>query len=309
MLRARRPSFGCDASGQRGSIRGMGGVAVNRERLQAAIELAQEATAGGRLLEVPNGFGPNPTKDYRAGQFTFDGQPWVVCTAPMISSSFRLLDAAVRQRLERGVAHAVAVLSKPEKDGSGPEPTTDYLRKYQQVAWSALGVAWVLDAGSHAGEFLADPVAPRLERDGFDELVSAIEEELQKCKPIRRPKDSRDAETIVGPAVDAALRKAGFQAVSSRRYAGFWRTPEADGLWRRPAGTPASFALEVKFDEQDVTNNPLCQAVEPLGDVDAMVNVRLARPDAKAVAPPLAVEAKRLLAEGALVKYLSVPTE
>jgi hypothetical protein len=280
---------------------------MDLERLQEAIKLAQETIASGDLVDVPKGFGSRADKDYKAGRFTLDGE-WVVCTAPMNSNSFQLLDATVRQRLERGAKHAVALLAgRPE--GHGPEPTDEYLRRYQQVAWSALGVAWVLDAGSLAGKFLADPAAPRPERRDFEDLVSAIDEELQRRRPIRRPKNSPDAETVVLPAVDAALRSSGFEAEASRQYRGFWRSPLADGLWRRPTGSPGSFALEVKFDEQDVTNNPLCQAVEPLGHVDAMVYVRLTRPDAKTVIPPLAEEAKRLLTDGALVKYLSVPTE
>jgi hypothetical protein len=54
-----------------------------------------------------------------------------------------------------------------------------------------------------------------------------------------------------------------FRPEPVRRYSGFWRRPETDGLWQRAVGIPATFALEVKLDED--MNNPLCQAVEPLG--------------------------------------------
>lgn len=282
---------------------------MNRERLQAAIELAREAVARGALRDVPNGFGPHPTRDYRAGHFTFEGEAWVVCTAPMISSSFQLLDAAVRQRLERKAMYAVAVLgARPERDGKGPEPTVEYLRSYQQVAWSALGVAWVLDAGSQAGEFLANPAGPALERGSFAALVDRIEKKLAGLHISPRPEASRAAEEIIRPRVEQALQEvdASFRP-EAKKYGGFWRRPEADGMWRRAAGIPATFALEVKLNED--INNPLCQAVEPLGQVDAMVYVRLTRPNAKSAVPALAVEAKTLLEASAPMKYLSVPTE
>ena len=70
--------------------------------------------------------------------------------------------------------------------------------------------------------------------------------------------------------------------------------------------TSETLALELKLDED--VNNPLCQAVESLGLVDAMVYVRLTRPNTKSVVPALAEEAKRLLEAGALMRYLGAPT-
>jgi hypothetical protein len=95
---------------------------------------------------------------------------------------------------------------------------------------------------------------------------------------------------------------------SARRRAagGIWRKPKADAIWGRDAGTPRRFGLEVKLDEDPY--NPLCQAVELLGHVDAMVYVRVSRPKAKPL-PPLAAKAKDLLEQHAPMKYLSVPAE
>jgi len=123
-----------------------------------------------------------------------------------------------------------------------------------------------------------DPAAGFADRGSFADLTACIERKLWALRRASRPKNSRAAERLIFPLVEEALKgmDPGFARAASRRYAGFWRRPEADGIWRRGSGMPASFALEVKLDED--SNNPLCQAVEVLGHVDAMVHVRVTKP-------------------------------
>jgi hypothetical protein len=276
------------------------------DNIQTAISCAQDVARAGRDLQpAPNGFRTLVSKHYRAGEFEVGDTRWAVCTAPMISSSFQLLDATVNCRLERGAAYAVALLGERAlSDGNGPNPTRDYLRKYQQIAWSAFGVVWVLDAGKFKGQFLADPAVERIERGDFDRMVRRVEKCLRTIEGSPRPKNSRDAEKKVRPVVERALSEFDFQRARSRQYPGFWRRPTADGMWTRESGWPASFALEVKLDED--YSAPLAQAVEPLGAADAMIYVRLVGGGATPASSRHANEAKKLLESHAPMRYLEV---
>ena len=280
--------------------------AADHERIRAAVSRAREIVARGTLRTIPNSFGDVPSAYYTAGDFTLDGESWVVCTARMYSSSFQLLDATVHERLKRGARYAVALLqARPAEEGTGPEPTETYLRRYQQVAWSALGVAWVLAAGKHDGVFLADPSLTRVDGGTFAAIASKIQSRLDAVVISPRPVKSRDAEAAVLPHVDAVLREMGFTLAESRKYTGFWRRPQADGLWQRSTDTKESFGLEVKLDEDPKV--PLCQAVELLGHVDGMACVRVAARTA-AWTGSHADHAKALLEDGAPMRYLTVGT-
>lgn len=282
------------------------------EQARTMIRRARERVARGGLDHVPNGFRSRPSEHYLGGRLE---EGWCVCTAPMLSSSFQLLDAAVRLRLDLGLPHVVAVLkARPNKDGSGPEPTPEYLRRYQGIAWSALGVAWVLDAGKHEGQFDPDP-GSALQRWDASSVFGKIDERLGPLRGTPLPleaslprKASETAESLVFPKVDDAIRQVNprfGEGEIHAPYGGFWRRPRADGIWRYQTGKQRSFGLEVKLDED--SNNPLCQAVELLGHVDAMVYVRVRRPTAKPI-HPLAEKAKASLEQGAPMKYLEVAT-
>lgn len=280
-----------------------------RQPIADAIAAARNA-AEGTLRHVANGFRTRTSEHYRAVEFAVPRQEtrWTLCTAHMLSSSFNLLDATVHARLEAGTRHAVAILKeRPKKDGRGPEPTEDYLRRYQQVAWSAFRVVWVLDSGSHAWEFLADDQVEHLESGDFEAITKEIERVL-KARPLQsRPKNSRAAEKVVRDAVSSALSKFSFEAAPSTRYQGFWRRPVTDGRWTRTSGGyPSSFALEVKLDED--VGNPLCQAVEVLGLVDAMVHVRLVKSGSNSVIPAHLPEAKEMLKRSAPMRYIELST-
>jgi hypothetical protein len=278
---------------------------MDREHIVAAIRRAQEFVARNELQRIPDGFRARPRKGYRGGKFRLGDEPWTVCTAPMISSSFQLLDATVNARLERETEHAVALLDA-RPDGTGPEPTPEYLRKYQQVAWSALGVVWVPNAGNYKGKFLADPNLPTLRSDDGSKLVAHVESRLRQLRMHSRPKKSREAEEKIVPEVEKALCEVDLNFKrDGRQYGGFWRRPQADGIWRRSTGAPLRFGVEVKLDED--AYNPLCQAVELLGHVDAMVYVRIQKLGGRE-APGPATRAKNLLERALPIRYLDLQT-
>lgn len=258
---------------------------------------------------IPDGFGAGaPHSDtFRAALLPAPGGDWVVCRAPVIPSAFRLLDATVRQVLERRstgapIAGAIAILEpRPAKEGKAPELDGNYVRRYQQAVWSAFGVAWVLDEKPDL--FPGDPVVPRPRHAAFDALANKVADKLARSPLPKIPKNSRDAEKQVRPIVQSALGS-DFKKVSSR-YRGFWRRPSADGIWEHPDG--CSIALEVKLHE-DLTC-PLTQAVEPLGRVDGVVYVRVGDAAlAKNPAAELAVEAKKVLERNAPVRFLTLET-
>lgn len=274
--------------------------------LTAAIAAARTA----KLQKIPEGFGGGKL---RAGPGVFNGglvsvgdEHWVVCRARVISDRFRLLDATVRQKLERQkdgsvpIAGAVAFLDPP-KEGKLKRPKLPgdaYITRFQQIVWSAFRVAWILPGGTFCEES-----AKPIDRSGFDALVGRIRPTL--VEPLRRrPKDSRAAEKEVLARISPVLTEAGFAPAPSRRYAGFWRAPLADGMWRRGDGRlPASFGLEVKLTEDP--DCPLCQPVELLAHVDGVIHVRVGSETPKG-AVKLADRAKALLEEHAPMKYLTL---
>lgn len=292
-----------EADAESGARDEKGQDGMNVERVRAAIRKAQ---AQSKLEPIPNGFLGRPSAYVNGAGFDSDDEPWVVCAGPLHSSSARLLDATMSYKLAQGARYAVAILGKrPKDDGAGPEPREDYLRHYQQVAWSALGIAWVVTQCDLDGQFLADASVQRIERGNFDDIANAIVRRLSELKIRSKPANSRAAEKLIYPAVEAVLVKDfGFERAPKRSYRGFWRRPAADGLWTRSSRIPESFALEVKLDE-DVCA-PLCQAVEPLGEARAMVYVRMRPRGAKENASPNAVRAKALLEGGAPIRYLNV---
>ena len=252
---------------------------------------------------IASGFGElrgDESNFERATLKTADGV-WAVCRAPAVSSEFRLLDATVRQRLAEGVVGGVAILSPPEPLHGSPAPE-GYRRRYQEIAWNAFRVVW-LDESAPAA-FAADAPRPRGQ---FDAIVDAVAAQCSEGVAGARPTKSREAEVPVRDLVGAALSALGFTYTPSTAYRGFWRRPMADGVWRR-GGTdaPLSIGLEVKLDEDQA--NPLCQAVEVLGEVDAMFYVTVPRHSPKhGAVHPLVAKAKELLQRHAPMRYLECP--
>jgi hypothetical protein len=267
----------------------------------AAVEQARKALS--RAVKIPNGFSKHPSAHYLGATFPGpDSETWTVTTAPMISDSFQVIDAAVNYKLENDANHAV-VLLQPRQKGSGPGPTEDYLRRYQQVAWSAFRVAWILEAGAQQGTFLADAEAPRLPRGEFDGLAGEIDEALKRAKVTKAPKNSKEAEAIVTGILSPVLARHEYEE-RRRSYGGFWRRPQTDGLWARAGREPRTFALEVKLHED--RNNPITQAIEVLGAADAMVYVRMVPRNAKDETLKRAQTAKDALQEHAPMRYLTL---
>lgn len=195
------------------------------------------------------------------------------------------------------IAGAVALLDPPE-EGKLKLPGDPYIARFQQIVWSAFRVAWILPGGTFSQES-----AKPIDSSGFDALVRRIRPTL--AEPLRRrPKGSRAAEKEVLARISPVLTEAGFVPAPSRRYAGFWRAPVADGLWRRGAGRlPASFGLEVKLAED--LDCPLCQPVELLANVDGVIHVRVGSETPKG-AVDLADKAKALLEKHAPMRYLTL---
>jgi len=245
--------------------------------MESTAIIAAAFAAKQNAVPVPGGFGIGMARSshFKGAEFTHVDTKWVVCTAPMLSPSFRLLDATVRHRLEKNAFGAVAILrARPRSDGHGPSPSEAYLRRFQQIAWTALQVLWVLEEHVELGrQFLADVNQPLVGASEFDELANEIDGELQQLSPWSPvPRNSNAAEHKVRDVVGRVLARHGYSRTTGR-YAGFWRQPIADGIWSRTVGAPVTFGMEVKLNEDQEC--PLCQAVELLGHVDAMIYVRV----------------------------------
>jgi hypothetical protein len=266
----------------------------------------------------------------RHGTVEHGGQRWFVCRAPQDANCARLLEVAVtlRDRHKLGAdAPCLAILEPPSGKTSKLAVGNDYLHSYQAIMWNAFRVAFTLDVADRGFAPSHRTPSPKA-RGEFNRLIDlvdvALADDARKTDSERSfwmtPADSREAEALVRLTMDRILRKEGYQRriddkspAKSKRYAGFWRRPEADGVWTKPnANTDVRHvALECKLTEEPEA--PLCQVVDHLAHAmsdgnGGAVYVRLQRPGDNVTRPtPLMVALRQQLEDAWLVRYLDIP--
>lgn len=275
--------------------------------LIAKLATAELTPATGNVLgmaQVRSAMVPSPNGD------------WFVCRAPQNPGCARLLDVVVKLRAQHDVP-CLAVLEPPNSKEGKLGPRAAYLSAYQGAAWHALRVALVLEDGERT--FAPVDAAPNVvARAEFEKLVVAIDAALRADASTARegarwilPEDSREAEALVRLTMNRVLRPMGYKrkvdgGTLGKTYAGFWRRPEADGVWTSDHGQLRHVALESKLDEDAPW--PLCQIVDHLAHVTSeggggVLHVRVHRAGS---VPAAHTPAMRRLEDALLVRYLDV---
>jgi hypothetical protein len=253
----------------------------------------------------------------RSGTVKHGGGEWVVCRAPQDPGRARLLDVAVGL-VEQHNAPCLAILEQPAEKERKMEASAEYLRVYQNIAWRAFGVAFVLDVAGRtlaAGDVAPDAPA----RAEFDRLVAEIDANLREDAGTAPegtrwmvPEDSREAEALVRLTMNRVLRPRGYRrkldgGTLGKTYKGFWRGAEADGVWSHESAGVRHLALESKLTED--IEAPLCQVVDHLahlmsgGNAGGVVCVRVY---GAGRVPQERTGGMKRLEEAVLVRYLDV---
>jgi len=214
-------------------------------------------------------------RNVRCGSVTTHQGDWFVCRANQDPGRARLLDVAVRLRGQREMP-CLAVLEPPANGDRRLDVTDEYLRAYQSIAWHVFGIALVVDSPGRT--FAVSDVSPTdAARAEFEVLVtalaSALHEDARTAADGTRwmvPEDSREAEALVRITCNRVLRPRGFRREIDggdlgKKYSGFWRRAEADGVWTCKEGLVRAIALESKLNED--SEAPLCQVVDHLAHV------------------------------------------
>ncbi len=244
--------------------------------LRCAVELALGQHPRGIVAGWPTS--ASPGRAYSGAAFVFGGERWVVVRGPQKLDSARLLDATAAFQHAEGADHAVTILDPDAKPNAKRAHAPDLFRtRFQTASWHGLGIVWMESTGPGAWSWMP---TKRHEAGDLKIITEAVQSELLTATPERANlKKSRDAEAVVRPVITKVLNDLGFkpEARSAWRFPAFWRNSETDGLWRRTDGRlPATLALEVKVSED--AEAPLCQALDDLGQFDAVLYVRLLSP-------------------------------
>lgn len=228
---------------------------------------------------VASGVGaPIAGERYLGAEFNHQGATWVVCRTSMVSANRQLLDATVALKAAVGASRALAILDAPEGVTGAHSAPHDYVVRYRSATWHGLGLVFGTAVELEQG-WRVSPVAPNSQRGWLDDLSEQVSSDLLTRRvDIESLSGSRDAENVVRPIFDAALRTRGFTPTSTS-YQSFWCRPQADGVWIRSPGNPHRVHLEVKLGEDE--NAPLCQVFEGLGVADAVIQVRLVKSAAR----------------------------
>lgn len=263
-----------------------------------ATSLVQEAikTLHVRSEPIRNGFsitGRAPKNDrFRGASFdwsplTFGSdEPRVYKVAAVRSplENRQIVDATLAYKMRTHADFAVAILDpQGERENHSKSSSDTYWHRYKALAWHGLGIAWfVADRLEEEWTLPATPLAAPCDwlDDLSRELSAALNQAVIDLKEISD--DSRLAEKLVCPIFDTSLAKRGFSKEPSSKHEMFWCPSgvKADGLWTREGHGPQSIALEVKVTED--VEAPFCQAMENLGEFDAVFHVRIVTPTARA---------------------------
>jgi len=277
--------------------------------LSAVVSEALRAIKAG-AKRVSAGFSNNaPRSDnYLATTFNHGDERWVVCTAHLMPFQAQLLDATVHQVLRHEARGGVAIL-KPRTDLKMAEIDESFFRRYQQIAWSAFKVLFVVSEGPLAYSIRITPATEPPSASQFDELAAQIASALRD-RATGLPRGSHASEEIVHPLVEEVLIRHGFTRTDPKGRQTIWRRSVSDGRWSRDTGWPRTFGLEVKRSED--IGCPVSQLVELLAWTDAALHVRVTasgEPSPSAKEHPLAKKAKQMLEKAWPVQYLELEVQ
>lgn len=250
-----------------------------RRAALAALKPKGHGVSGGWSATVLKG------RVYQGASFPFANEWWVVVTGPQRPAAAQLLDATACLQQLRKADHGVAML-RPEEVSrqKAHEPAGSKFRsRYQAAVWDGLGIVAV-DVEGDSTPWHWRP-APPLEPGDLDDLARDVREAIKASRSGPRRRDwedvvehrgSRKAESFVREAVTTAIGGL-FEKGHGKdlEFDAMWRHAITDGVWRRrKTGLhPQRLALEVKVTED--VGAPFCQAMDDLGNFDAVIYVRL----------------------------------
>jgi hypothetical protein len=280
--------------------------------LRRAAEAALQTSPRGIVSGWP--ISRSPGQAYTGAAFSFASERWVVVRGPQKPDSARLLDATAALRHAEGADYGLAILDPDAKPNAKRSHAPDLFRtRFQSAVWHGLGIVWVEAAGPGAWNWEPDEPPDRSDLDRIAEavereLIERADAELRDWLDVLDREDSPAAEPLVRQAVGAVLASHGFKEAErkSRAFLAFWRGGKADGLWRRAGEATQALALEVKVSED--AEAPLCQALDDLGQFDAVLYVRLVNEATRReiVRRKGMQEAQRTVQEQLPVRYIEV---